>query len=117
MSDKSATKTPLLVKKSDSKKGSLWHDFAHSRIIKQHGGDEIPEGDLHAIHKPENPVLGQKSTPEETNAVLSDLEKEIQELKQKDNQQMKPSKPPQDFEEFLNDKITQHATDQDDETF
>ena len=54
MADNS-TKSILLVKKSDAKKGSLWHEFANKRIIKQHGGYDIPEGDLHAIPKIQNP--------------------------------------------------------------
>ena len=80
------TKSILLVKKSDSKKGSLWNTLTHRRIIKQHGGMDIPENDLHAIHKYESPIPTPQTTSEEANAVLSDLEKEIQQLKIRDNQ-------------------------------
>lgn len=111
MADTSATKTPLFVKKADSKKGSLWHDFADKRFKKQHGGYDIPEGDLHAVQKIEAPILTPQATPEETNAALSDLEKEIQKLKQNDDQSLKPSTPPKDFEEFLSDNPTQNYDD------
>ena len=78
-------KKPLLVKKSDAKKGSLWHEFANRRIIKQHGGFDIPEGDLHAIPKIQTPVDPQLTSSEENKEVLSDIEKEIQHLKEKDH--------------------------------
>jgi hypothetical protein len=115
MNDKSATKTPLFVKKDDSKKGSLWNDFANRRIIKQHGGFDIPEDDLHAIHKYADPIQTPTTTPEETNATLSDLEKEIKQLKEKENRVIPTSKPPEDFEEFLDDNQTKNYNDQDDE--
>jgi hypothetical protein len=100
-----STKTPLLVNKTDSKKGSLWHDFADKRFKKQHGGYDIPEGDLHAVHKYVGPVLGPQATSEETNAALSNLERELQQLKTKNQQSFQPpSKPPEDFEEFFEEK-------------
>ena len=71
----------LFVKKSDAKKGKLWNEIADGRVIKQHGGYDIPEDDLHAVKKFTDPVLSQKATPEETNKVLSEIEKEIQQLK------------------------------------
>lgn len=83
MSDK--TKPVLLVKKADSKKGSLWNTLTNRRIIKQHGGFDIPEGDLHAIKKYDDPISSPQANPQETQEVLSDLEKEIQQLKNKDD--------------------------------
>jgi len=71
----------LFVKKSDAKRGKLWNKIADERIIKQHGGYDIPEDDLHAVKKFTDPVLSPKTTPEETSEVLSELEKEIQQLK------------------------------------
>ncbi len=80
------TKPRLLVKKNDARKGSLWNQLTNKRIIKQHGGFDIPEGDLHAIQKYENPLLPEQTSPEEINSALSHLEKEIQQLKEKDNE-------------------------------
>ncbi len=116
MSDK-ATKTPLLVKKSDSKKGSLWHDFATRRIIKQHGGFDIPEDDLHAVHKYVSPIHSQQISHDETNAVLSDIEKEIQDLKEKEKPDFMRSTPPKDFEEFLDEDNPPERTDNDSDQF
>ncbi len=113
MSDKSATKTPLLVKKDDSKKGSLWHDFANRRIIKQHGGYDIPDDDLHAVHKYVSPIHPPQLSKEETNATLSDLEKEIELLKKKEELTKAPSKPPTDFGEFLDNKPQQSPNNDD----
>jgi hypothetical protein len=76
-------KSLLFVKKSDAKKGKLWNKMADERIIKQHGGYDIPEDDLHAVKRPSDPVMFPKATPEETNEALSEIEKEIQQLKQK----------------------------------
>lgn len=118
MNDKSATKTPLLVKKSEAKKGSLWHDFAHKRIIKQHGGLDIPEDDLHAVTKYVSPVPDPTETPEETDQVLSEIELQIKTLQEKEQQQQqnsKPSKPPEDFEEFLDKDTPQKKDDYEDE--
>src|SRR5579862_1412975 len=77
------TKPILFVKKKDSKKGSLWNKLTNRRIIKQHGGFDIPEGDLHAITKYENPIEKPAESSEETNETLSELEKEIKQLKEK----------------------------------
>jgi hypothetical protein len=78
------SKPPIFVKKSDSKKGKLWNNLANDRIIKQHGGYDIPEGDLHAVKRFESPVQFEEQTPEETNETLSDLTQEIEGLKQKE---------------------------------
>ncbi|HWY78970.1 MAG TPA: hypothetical protein VNW29_01290 [Candidatus Sulfotelmatobacter sp.] len=110
MSD-AVTKPVLLVKKADAKKGSLWNQLTNKRIIKQHGGFDIPEGDLHAIPKYENPVYQQQETSEATNAMLSDLEKEIQQLKEKDksssvfNHPSYNSLPPHDSDKHINDDL------------
>ena len=85
MSD-DGTKPILLVKKKDSKKGSLWNKLTNRRIVKQHGGFDIPEGDLHAIPKYESPVDKPILSSEETKEALSDLEKEIRQLKEKNEQ-------------------------------
>ncbi len=79
------TKSILLVKKSDSKKGSLWHILANKRIIKQHGGFDIPEDDLHAIPQYHSPVEKTPDAAEDTNETLTDIEKEIQQLKKHDD--------------------------------
>lgn len=92
MSNKS-TKNPIFVKKSEATKGSLWNKYANKRIIEQHGGFDIPEGDLHAIHKFESPLKSSKISPEEMTTALSDIEKEIKELKEHDNQLLTPPPP------------------------
>lgn len=115
MSDKNATKTPFFVKKADSQKGSLWHDFADKRFKRQHGGYDIPEGDLHAVKKYESPLQASTATPDETNVVLSDLEKEIKQLKENEERVIPTSKPPEDFEEFFDNNQTKNDYDQDDE--
>jgi hypothetical protein len=108
----SATKTPILVKKSESKKGSLWHDFANRRIIKQHGGFDIPDDDLHAVHKFVSPVLSIRATQEESDAALSNIEKEIETLKEKENKLQRRS--PEDFKEFFDDTNLPNNTQKDD---
>jgi len=97
------TKPILLVKKSDSKKGSLWSTFTNKRIIKQHGGFDIPEGDLHAVPKYHDPLERKTSSPEETKEVLSDIEKEIEQLKNKEKQTPPPPSPTQNTEEQYSD--------------
>jgi len=86
MSD-DANKSVLLIKKDDAKKGSLWSKMTNTRIVKQHGGFDIPEGDLHAVPKYHSPVDNKESSQEETKEVLSGLEEEIQKLKDKEKQQ------------------------------
>lgn len=78
------TKPMILVKKSDSKKGSLWNKLVNHRIIKQHGGFDIPEDDLHAIPKYRDPLERQEESPDEKNAKLSDIEEQIKRLREKD---------------------------------
>jgi hypothetical protein len=90
MSD-DANKHVLFVKKADSKKGSLWNKLTNTRIIKQHGGFDIPEGDLHAITKYHSPIEGPAASQEETKEKLTELEKEIQDLKNKDQHTPLPS--------------------------
>ncbi len=99
-----AAKPVLLVKKSDSNKGSLWNTLTNRRIIKQHGGFDIPKDDLHAIPKYENPVHTPQASLEETNSTLSDLEKEIQQLKEKDNQKA--------FQQQKHDEAKKHFEDE-----
>jgi len=74
----------VLINKKASKKGRIWNDIASGRIVKQHGGYEIPEGDLHAIPKYDNPVQAKRASREEIHEALTDLEKEISELKSKE---------------------------------
>lgn len=114
MSNKSATKTPLFVKRTDASNGSLWNDYTNKRIMRQHGGYDIPEGDLHSIQKYQDPVFTPRSTQEETNAALSDIEKEIQQLKEKNGESLTSSKPPQDFQEFFEDPQNGVQNKQDD---
>lgn len=94
MSDDQKIPNPLFVKKKESKQGETWHKLANQRINKQHHGGEIPEGDRHFIpkfasleHTPTPP------SPEETEAKLTDLEKQVKELQEKDKQL--PPPPPQ----------------------
>ena len=116
---RSATKIPILVKKSDSKKGSLWHDFAHRRIIRQHGGEEIPEGDLHAVQKYESPIKPPASDPKETEESLDYIQREIEHLKkydqQKQTQLSQQSQPPEDFEEFFDEEPLERDTNKNDD--
>ena len=79
------TKPVIFVKKSESKKGSLWNIMTNRRIIRQHGGFDIPENDLHAIPKYHSPIERLPESKEETNEVLSDLEQEIKQLKDKND--------------------------------
>jgi hypothetical protein len=84
VNDNNNTKTPLLLKKDDAKKANIWHDFADMRFRKQHGGYDIPEGDNHAIQKYDSPIQTQQQSPQEVKEVLTELEKEIQQLKDKE---------------------------------
>lgn len=77
-------KPAIFVKKRESKKGELWNELTNDRIIRQHGGFDIPEDDLHAVKKFESPVQIEKASPEETKAALSDLAQEIEGLRQKE---------------------------------
>lgn len=79
------SKTVIFVKKSESKKGSLWNTLTNQRIIKQHGGFDIPENDLHAIPKYHSPLEKLPDSTEETNETLTDLEQEIKQLKVKND--------------------------------
>ncbi|MGI8420143.1 MAG: hypothetical protein ACR2LN_05890 [Candidatus Levyibacteriota bacterium] len=85
MSDDSSKVNPLFVKRSQAKKGDVWHDLANQRIHKQHHGGEIPEGDRHAIPRYHSPLDQNQSSPEETKIVLDDLETQIKVLKEKEN--------------------------------
>ncbi len=110
-------KNILLVKKGDVKKASLWSKLTNTRIVKQHGGLDIPEGDLHAIPKYDNPVLGKESSPEETKEVLTDLEKEIQLLKEKDKRTPPPQLPRHQSQEHFSHNQNKDYSDQDDDLF
>lgn len=79
------SKPVIFVKKSESKKGSLWNTLTNQRIIKQHGGFDIPENDLHAIPKYHSPLDKPPESIAETNETLSDLEQEIKQLKDKND--------------------------------
>jgi hypothetical protein len=116
MSD-DTNKSVLLVKKADSKKGSLWNKLTNGRIIKQHGGFDIPEGDLHAIPKYHSPVAGNESTPEETREALTELEKEIKHLKEKDAQTPLPPRPSHDMKERFTQEPSHDFKDQDDDLY
>jgi hypothetical protein len=76
-------KKPLLfVKRSESKKGSLWNELADKRSKEQHGDvDELPEDDLHAVKKFVVPDLYPEADPEEAEEAVSNLEEEIQKIK------------------------------------
>lgn len=91
MSDKT-TKPPLFVRRSDSKRGSFWHILSNKRIIRQHGGFDIPDDDLHAVPQYHSPVEISQESPEEIKAELSGIEKEINELKEKEERQTTPTK-------------------------
>lgn len=83
--DSDKTKSVIFVKKSDSKKGSLWNTLTNRRIIRQHGGFDIPENDLHAIHKYHSPLEAPPESEKENNETLSGIEQEIKQLKDKDD--------------------------------
>lgn len=112
------TKIPLLVKKAESKKGSIWHDFAHRRIIRQHGGDDIPEGDLHAVVKYESPVKPPEVDQKDTDETISYLQREIEHLKKYDEKKQEQlnqqSSPPEDFEEFFDEEPLERDSNGDD---
>ena len=102
-------KPPIFVKKSESKKAKVWNRLSNDRIIKQHGGYDIPEGDLHAVKKFESPVQFEQQTPEETNEALSDLELEIEGLKQNDVKLPPPPPPTNQYDaddDFIEDEET-----------
>jgi NAD(P)H-dependent FMN reductase len=103
MSD-DTNKPVLFVKKADSKKGSLWNKLTNRRIIKQHGGFDIPEGDNHAIPKYHSPLDEKQASPEETKETLTELEKEIRELKEKDRHtSLPPQSPYEEKNRFTNE--------------
>jgi polyhydroxyalkanoate synthesis regulator phasin len=82
----------LKVTKQEAQQGKSWHDIARGRATKQHGdGEEIPEGDIHAIPKHyQHPSLAQES-PEALNETLSSLEEKI---KQMQSQEARPTTSP-----------------------
>lgn len=106
------TKSILLVKKADSKKGSFWNKLTTKRIIKQHGGFDIPEGDNHAIPKYESPVDRPDLSSEETKEALNDLEKEIKELKERNERT-----PLRTAQELLNRERLHDKQNQDDDGY
>lgn len=107
----------IFVKKEDAKKASLWNKLTNGRIIKQHGGFDIPEGDLHAIEKYQSPVEGKEANPQESQEVLSDLEKEIQQLKEKDKHTpIPPHTIPHENEQYFDETPLAHH-DQDDDLY
>jgi len=116
MSD-DAKKPILLVKKGDSKKGSLWNSLTNKRIIKQHGGFDIPEGDLHAIQKLSSPLDDQRTSPEETKVALSEIEKEIQHLKEKDKRTPPPPPPRHELNSQFGNQLPQNYQDKDDDIY
>jgi hypothetical protein len=119
MSD-DANKSILFVKQDDVKKGKLWNTITNRRIIKQHGGFDIPEGDLHAIPTYHSPVEGQNASPEDTKETLNELEKEINELKEKDkNTQLPPGSQHDSGIQFFDDpeKNFKKQENQDDDLY
>jgi hypothetical protein len=109
------SKPVLLVKKADAKKGSLWNDVANKRIIKQHGGFDIPENDNHAIPKYHSPVEESAISSEETKETLTELEKEIQQLKEKDERATLAHHAAQQPHEQPDEEPSQHYVEQEDD--
>ena len=103
--------------KNDVKKASLWSKLTNKRIVKQHGGFDIPEGDLHAIPKYHNPLAEKMASPEETKEVLTDLEKEIQRLKEQDKRTPPPQLPRHQSQEHFSHNQNKDYSDQDDDLF
>lgn len=116
MSD-DTNKSVLFVKKADAKKGSLWNNLTNKRIVKQHGGFDIPEGDLHAIPKYHSPLEEKQASPEETKEALSDLEKEIKQLKEKDSHTQPPPRPLHEAHERFTQEPTHYTQNDDDDLF
>lgn len=85
----------LKVTKEEAQQGKSWHDIARGRANKQHGeGEEIPEGDIHAIPKHyQHPGLAQED-PEVVNATLTSLEDRIKQMQSKEQQSRIPPTPP-----------------------
>jgi len=96
-------KPALFVKRSESKKGALWNRLTNDRIIRQHGGYDIPEGDLHAVKKFESPIQFPQASQEETDSALKELADEIEGLKKKSDQLAPPRHTRYDEDEVLNE--------------
>ncbi|MBA3724127.1 MAG: hypothetical protein H0W89_04550 [Candidatus Levybacteria bacterium] len=71
----------LKVTKEEAKQGSSWHDLAKRREHQQHGdGEDIPEGDIHAVQKHYQHAGIPQRAPEEVKATLDSLEEKIKQL-------------------------------------
>lgn len=84
MSDDIKVPPPVLIKRSEAKKGSLWHAAAQKRFFKQHGGidvENLPENDAHALMKIQNPAYTPPASTEERKDAENSLERKINELK------------------------------------
>lgn len=94
MSDDTKVPPPVLIKRSEAKKGSLWHAAAEKRFFKQHGDvdvEHLPENDAHALRKFHDPTYTPPASDAEKKAAEASLEKKINELKN----QTKQAAPPQ----------------------
>jgi hypothetical protein len=95
----------LKVTKEEAQQGKSWHDIARGRAQRQHGeGEEIPEGDIHAIQKHyEHPGLAQDA-PEEVEQTLTSLEEKIKQLQsRKETASTPPPAPKQPADEAFDD--------------
>lgn len=79
----------LKVSNDEAKNGASWHDIARGRAFKQHGDihdtNDLPAGDIHAIHRHHDDYLP-KTNPEEMNRELSALEDQIKQLQATENE-------------------------------
>lgn len=93
MSDDTKVPPPVLVKRSEAKKGSLWHAAAQKRFFKQHGGvdvENLPETDAHALRKIQDPMYVPPASAEEKKAAETSLIQKINALKSQSNNPVPP---------------------------
>jgi hypothetical protein len=85
----------LNVQSEEAKSGASWHDIARGRAFKQHGdAEDLPEGDIHAVRKHQDPHLHQRN-PDEENQALDSLEGKIKQLQQSEQQKAQTRTYPQ----------------------
>lgn len=80
-------KSLFTLKKKHSKNGGFWNDIVSDRNHRQHPHG-IGDDDEHAVKKFESPTLRKQESEEEMKVVLSEIEDQIDSLRE----QQKPKK-------------------------
>ncbi len=81
----------LNVTKQEAQQGRSWHDLARGRAQKQHGeGEEIPEGDIHAVVKLDNSTHLPQVNQEENKVAIGSLEERLKQIQAQRAEEAKP---------------------------